>query len=259
MEIKAVFFDIDGTYFDHDSNRVLPETKEAVIALKKRGYKVALCSGRALCMAQKIPVFDDIEWDGFIGGGGNFVYDKHMNCIWKHTFEDDDLKQVFAIAKKSNLALYVTGEEIFLNRELNEQELELLSIFHMDIPEHVHDFRGEEVHMLSMLGGAGYDYSIFDGIPHIQLQPSCAEITDLILEDGNKAVGISHLLDHLGIEQGAYLAFGDNLNDAEMLSQAAIGVAMGNCTPQLKDYADMVCAPCYEPGIAQTLKKLQLI
>ena len=31
MNIKAVFFDIDGTFYDHTTNRVLPSTKEAVL------------------------------------------------------------------------------------------------------------------------------------------------------------------------------------------------------------------------------------
>ena len=73
MSIQAVFFDIDGTYFDHVTNRVLPESIEAVKALQKNGYKVVLCSGRALSMAKMVPVFEGIAWDGFIGGGGNFV------------------------------------------------------------------------------------------------------------------------------------------------------------------------------------------
>ena len=37
MNIKAVFFDIDGTFYDHTSNRVLPSTKEAVRKLKEQG------------------------------------------------------------------------------------------------------------------------------------------------------------------------------------------------------------------------------
>ena len=60
MSIQAVFFDIDGTYFDHTTNKVLPESIKAVKALKENGYKVVLCSGRALSMARKVPVFDGI-------------------------------------------------------------------------------------------------------------------------------------------------------------------------------------------------------
>ena len=34
-EIKAIFFDIDGTYFDHEKNRVLPSTIKAMKKLKE--------------------------------------------------------------------------------------------------------------------------------------------------------------------------------------------------------------------------------
>ena len=59
MNIKAVFFDIDGTFYDHTTNRVLPSTKEAVRKLKEQGIKIALCSGRPLQLAAELPVFDE--------------------------------------------------------------------------------------------------------------------------------------------------------------------------------------------------------
>lgn len=255
--IEAVFLDIDGTYYDHTSNQVLPESKEAVKQLKRNGYRVVLCSGRALSMARSVPVFDGIEWDGFIGGGGNFVYDKNFQCIWKHTFSMNQLAQIFPILKQQNIAAYVTGEDIFLTRELNQHEEALLDIFHMHKPK-IRDWDHDEVHMMSLLG-KNDDLSMLENIENVLLQPSCDEIMDVLIKDGNKARGISHLLTHLGIPQGNYLAFGDNLNDLEMLQQAEIGVAMGNGAPQLKAYADIVCAPSHEPGIAQTLKQLKLI
>ena len=93
--------------------------------------------------------------------------------------------------------------------------------------------------MMSLLGGKDYDYSPFDHIENTLLQPSCDEIMDLVIANGNKAKGISRLLQHFGIPQGNYMAFGDNLNDKEMLQEAEIGVAMGNCTPELKAYAKL--------------------
>lgn len=258
MSIQAVFFDIDGTYFDHVTNKVLPESIEAVKALKANGYKVVLCSGRALSMARKVPVFDGITWDGFIGGGGNFVYDQDFHCIWENGFHKEQLQQAFSIAKQKDLVIYATGEDNFITRDLNAKEQSLLDIFHLHTP-HVHEWQGEDVHMMSLLGGKDYDYTAFTSIENTLLQPSCDEIMDLVIANGNKAIGISHLLEHLGIPQGNYMAFGDNLNDKEMLQEAAIGVAMGNCTPELKPYADYVCAPSNEPGIYQALKHFHLI
>ena len=56
MKINAVFFDIDGTFFDHVSGTVLPETLKAVELLQMNGYKVCLCSGRAKEMAEQLGV-----------------------------------------------------------------------------------------------------------------------------------------------------------------------------------------------------------
>ena len=52
------------------------------------------------------------------------------------------------------------------------------------------------------------------------------------------------------------MAFGDAENDAEMLSFAGIGVAMGNAAEILKQIADMVTASNAEDGVAQTIEKL---
>ena len=37
MKLKLFFFDIDGTYFDHEKNRVLPSTIKAMKKLKENG------------------------------------------------------------------------------------------------------------------------------------------------------------------------------------------------------------------------------
>lgn len=83
MEIKAVFFDIDGTFFDHHSNQVLSETMDAIKQLKANGYKVALCSGRAKEMAEQLGVLQLFPWDGYVGGAGVSVYNEQMNIILK--------------------------------------------------------------------------------------------------------------------------------------------------------------------------------
>ena len=110
MNIKAVFFDIDGTFYDHTTNRVLPSTKEAVRKLKEQGIKVALCSGRPLQLAAELPVFDEFCWDGFIGGSGISVYDENRELIWENAFTEDQLKKLFAIANEP--APYEWGENL---------------------------------------------------------------------------------------------------------------------------------------------------
>ena len=83
VKCKAVFFDIDGTFYDHVTNQILPSSIQAVKELKEKGYKVALCSGRPLRMAKELPLFENISWDGFVGSAGNVVYDENLNILVK--------------------------------------------------------------------------------------------------------------------------------------------------------------------------------
>lgn len=255
-KIKAVFFDIDGTYFDHKTNRVLPETEEAVRILQKNGYKVALCSGRPLAMAQQLIPLEDTPWDGFIGGGGISVYNETMEMIWENSFHDDLLHRLFTIAKNHKIPVLAIGENSFLTQELDEEHKRILDKFHLTIPDHIHDWQGEHIHVFSMLEGPTFDYSMFDGIEGIRLQPSCDEIVDIVKTDTNKAIAIQEMMAYWGLQNEKYIAFGDSLNDREMLQEAAIGIAMGDSMEDLLDYADLQCGPSHTPAIYDTLKEL---
>ena len=46
MTQKIIFFDIDGTLYDHDK-KLPASTKKAVLQLQEKGYEVAIATGRA--------------------------------------------------------------------------------------------------------------------------------------------------------------------------------------------------------------------
>ena len=55
------------------------------------------------------------------------------------------------------------------------------------------------------------------------------------------------------------MAFGDGLNDLEMMGAAGFGIAMGNAAPELKAAADYVCPRADEDGIWRALIDLGVI
>ncbi len=74
-----------------------------------------------------------------------------------------------------------------------------------------------------------------------------------MMKDGlSKYEGIRTLLDHYGLK--SYIAFGDALNDLEMLQHANVGVAMGNAQPELLEVIPETCPPVTEAGIYQWLQ-----
>ena len=60
----------------------------------------------------------------------------------------------------------------------------------------------------------------------------------------------------IGVDAAAVVAFGDGLNDHEMLTWSGWGVAMGNAEPVTRELADEVTASNDEDGVALVLERL---
>lgn len=79
---------------------------------------------------------------------------------------------------------------------------------------------------------------------------------DILAAGVSKSTGVSFLARYFNIKREEILAFGDNLNDIEMLEYAGLGIAMGNAPCEVKQKADLVTESNDEEGIAAFLEKL---
>ena len=93
-------------------------------------------------------------------------------------------------------------------------------------------------------------------IPDLYVTSSAPHFIEFAAGSASKESALRVLTQLLGITSAQVMAFGDAENDAEMLSFAGIGVAMGNAAEILKQIADMVTASNAEDGVAQTIEKL---
>jgi HAD superfamily hydrolase (TIGR01484 family) len=76
--------------------------------------------------------------------------------------------------------------------------------------------------------------------------------------DTSKATALAYLCQRLGITREQVIAFGDNVNDLEMLEFAGLGVAMSNGTPGAKAAAQKIAPSNDEDGIAAVLEEVGL-
>ena len=94
----------------------------------------------------------------------------------------------------------------------------------------------------------------------IGLVPGLSWIPGEISDPGiNKGRALVRICEYLGTDLGECIAFGDSMNDAEILQAAGIGIAMGNSEMCVKEIADQVCESCEEDGIAKALERMHLI
>jgi hypothetical protein len=66
------------------------------------------------------------------------------------------------------------------------------------------------------------------------------DFLELLPAGSSKGTALVHLCSHLNVPLERVVAFGDNPNDAEMLSVAGLGVAMADGAQELKAHADLV-------------------
>ena len=73
MEVKAVFFDIDGTLVN-DRKSVLKSTKDAIKIVKEQGVLVGVATGRGPFFVKEL--MDDLDLDFAVTYNGQYIFNK---------------------------------------------------------------------------------------------------------------------------------------------------------------------------------------
>ena len=79
---------------------------------------------------------------------------------------------------------------------------------------------------------------------------------DIIPLGINKGVAIQKLQKKLNIKPEECVAFGDYLNDYEMMQSVYYSYAMENAIPELKKVARYIAPPNYKNGVVKTIRQL---
>lgn len=94
------------------------------------------------------------------------------------------------------------------------------------------------------------------GLSGFEATLSGAPFVEVMAEGVTKATGLARLCEHLGISRSDVVAFGDALNDVEMLRWASHGVAMADADDVVKDAADEVTTSNDDDGVARVIERM---
>ncbi|QPK80287.1 HAD hydrolase family protein [Corynebacterium lizhenjunii] len=95
--------------------------------------------------------------------------------------------------------------------------------------------------------------TFLNAVGDLNVAVSGAVWMDVMSPLGNKGRGLATLAAAAGVELSRTAAFGDFLNDYELLHTAGTAVAMANAHPRLKEIADLIAPPNTEHGVIQVL------
>ena len=82
---------------------------------------------------------------------------------------------------------------------------------------------------------------------------------ELINKAFNKGKAVERLCEYLGVSVKDTIAFGDSMNDLEMIQTAGLGICMGKGSEALKKVAEEICLPVGDDGLYKAFLRHGLI
>jgi Cof subfamily protein (haloacid dehalogenase superfamily) len=257
---KILFLDIDGTILTPDDT-IEDSTKIAIEEMKKQDIEVVLATGRPIHEIAEIA--EELQISSYIGyNGAHGIYEGET--IFAEPMESSDVQYILDVAKKNGheAVLYTASRNYLTNPESNLIK-SFLKQFHLSKNElftrHViHDILGMTIITTGELGHMRYTFNETIHLSQVNIE-GMHHCFDVIRDKVNKGAGVQFLMSKLGIPMENSIAFGDGMNDKEMLSHVGEGFAMGNGHPDLFQHAKHRTTEVTNSGIFNGLKSLGLI
>jgi len=254
---KIVFFDIDGTLLDH--NKQLPDmTKQAIDQLKKNGVFVAIATGRAPFMFENLR--KELDIDSFISMNGQFVVFEN-EPIYKNPLPEKSIERLLEFSNEAGHSIVYLDEKAMRATVTNDDKVDIsLRSLKFPHPEmDIHYYKNRDIYQALVFSEEKDDELYKSSFPEFRFIRWHKYSTDVLPAKGSKAEGIKLMIEKLGFDLKNVYAFGDGLNDIEMLKTVGTGVAMGNGKDEVKEAADFVTTGVHENGIWNGLKEQGLI
>ena len=256
--IKAIFFDIDGTLVSFKTHEISKTTLEALYALREKGVKLFIASGRHLLIMDNLSGF---PFDGYVCMNGSLVFDRGK-VIYSHPLDQADAASVIDLAETGQIPCVLFSEKNVAMNCRTERTEQLFRMIRLPEPEYASlmPYKSGPVSQFTIfLDQEREDALLAPALKHSVTTRWHPEFTDIVPENISKAEGISRVIAGYGIGREEVMAFGDGGNDVEMIEYAGIGVAMGNALPDVRKHADYVTSTVDEDGIVAALRHFRIL
>lgn len=255
-----IFFDIDGTLLTEEE-RILPEsTKKAIFKLKELGHEVAISTGRAKFLFEDLR--NELDIDTYICYNGQYVVFRG-EVIYANTLNPEALEKLTAFALTKNHPIASMNDKKMTTNVPNDHPYieESISTLKLGIyPTHEKNFIKHNMIYQALLFNAEGEEAIYqETFPDFDFIRWHPKSVDVLPKGVSKAIGIKKLLEYLDFPKERQYAFGDALNDIEMLQMVPNSVAMGNGLPEAKEAAAYVTKNVDDDGILYGLQMVGLL
>ena len=259
--IKGFIFDIDNTIYCRKEHTVPKSTFNALNELKKKGYKIAVCTAREKDKLRTVPHELLKLADMVIVGLGALAY-KDYYLYWSNLIKEEDLEKYADYLNSHNITYSYTEEsgKTYYWGSVDEKRIVRILDWSARLPKMKKLTKDLKVVNFEIYNYSEEDYDYLYSINENVTPIKWTENAFFCAEGINKAEGIDLFCDAYGFNKDEIVAFGDGDFDIPMIKAAGVGVAMKESSDETKANADYVCEKSMvNGGVYEALVKLGYI
>lgn len=259
--IKLIASDIDGTLVADGTNKVNPEIFEVVLRLKEKGIQFAAASGRQWVSIERLfePVKERIF---YLSDNGAYVGCHGRNLFLNTIDRELALEMVEDIKRDPELEVMLSGPDVVYMDTKDQEFVDWIIDGYKFQVKLVEDVRKVDDRFIKV--SAYKKHGVQEATEEIRKKyENRMKVTisgdmwmDCMALGVCKGQAIEVLQKGLDIKPEETMAFGDQLNDMEMLGRAYYSFAVGNARPEVKSAARFQADTNRNDGVLKILKML---
>lgn len=260
QQVKAIYFDIDGTLTDMTTHHMVDSTKYALEKLREKGIKLFLCTGRSVFELKQTQMIDESLFDGAIYMNGQYCVVDHQ-VVSDHPLTNQQLLKINQfVAEKDVSCVYFTADDSFVNK-VDQRLIEVQAEIGTPIPavKNQVDWKQEKIYQLCPSLIAQEEQEFIQQVEGIKTTRWASKAIDVVEKSGGKDRGILAINRHFSLDPRETMTFGDGENDLSMYKVSLLNVAMGNAVETLKQNASYVTDRIENDGLYKALQYFSIL
>ena len=267
QKTKMAVFDLDGTLLNND--RAISGSNAAALAdLDKNGYEVVLASGRPEILMRVyylgLPFIRYV-----ISSNGGIIRDVSAEKIIHHQpIPPEAIQKIIMLCDRTGAECDLYSHGGMSQIPTDEIDAELTDEIVFNFKKYIlkdrklSNFPCEKIFITQRddLKLEALREEIMSAVPEVEITQSSFQALDIMAAGVNKGTAVKWLAEALSIDRRAVVAFGDHLNDVEMLTYAGTSIVCSNAAPAVKAVAGYVLPESnHQSGVAAGIRRYLLV
>lgn len=255
-DIKAIFFDIDGTLVSFKTHRIPQSTLKAVHNVRKKGIKIFIATGRPLPFVNNL---GELEYDGIMSVNGARCQTKDGKVIRNCPIDKADIQNLVNYCKEKPLSMAFTSAGEAYQNFASQDFHDIFTLLDINEPAQMpieHCLEMEIMQLVIFIKQEEEKEIMKQVLPHCSTQRWHPAFADVISKGNSKQQGVDAICKYYDIPLSQTMAFGDGGNDISMLNHVKYGYAMGNAKQEVLDAVTLHTSSVDDDGVAQILNQL---